>query len=422
MNSKEYKCNICNKFYASYKSLWLHTKKFHKNKEQSAIVNQNNTNNNTNNNNNNNNQNINQNNANNINQNTNNNYQNNTNNNNQNIHQNIHQNTNNNNNNNNNQNNTNNNNNNNQNNTNNNQNNNNNNQNNNNNNIDQNTINKIIKCEFCNKTFLSRFAKSNHKKKACKFNPNNSKYCNSSKLDILEKENSEIKKELNELKELLSKNCKIHPKTLQKINKNLINSNNNTTNNITNNTTNNTNNTINNTIINKTYVNFYEPIDYKILTEREILNILNKPWKSLEESIKTIHFNKKLPEYNNIFITNLKDNTAYIFDGNKFIAVSKSEALNDLITSHMDEIESSASEFENKISNNKFKNLNNFIDTINDNDKKYFHELIKKTYPNYKIYKCDSIKNLIYNNSDPKILEKLKNIDLENKIINNILE
>ena len=31
MNSKEYKCNICNKLYASYKSLWDHNKKFHKN-------------------------------------------------------------------------------------------------------------------------------------------------------------------------------------------------------------------------------------------------------------------------------------------------------------------------------------------------------------------------------------------------------
>jgi len=31
MNEKEYKCNICDKLYASYKSLWLHNKKFHKN-------------------------------------------------------------------------------------------------------------------------------------------------------------------------------------------------------------------------------------------------------------------------------------------------------------------------------------------------------------------------------------------------------
>ena len=223
-------------------------------------------------------------------------------------------------------------------------------------------------------------------------------------------------KELKELKELLIKHIKIHPKTLQKINKNLIN--NNTINNNTN-SNNTTNTTVNNNIINKTYVNFYEPIDYKILSKKEIINIISKPWKSLEESIKTIHFNKKLPEYNNILITNLKDNTAYIFDGIKFSAVSKREAINDLITSHMDEIESSATEYGETISEHKLKNLNSFIDTIGDNDKKFIHETLKKTYPNYKIYKCECIRNLIYNNSDPKILEKLKTMDLENKITNN---
>ena len=30
MITKEFKCNICNKFYTSYKSLWNHTNKFHK--------------------------------------------------------------------------------------------------------------------------------------------------------------------------------------------------------------------------------------------------------------------------------------------------------------------------------------------------------------------------------------------------------
>ena len=298
---------------------------------------------------------------------------------------------------------------------------------------------KLIICEYCNKIFSSKSSKSDHKRKACKLNPNNSNY---NELLELKKENEEMKKILNELKELFMNNLKIHPKKLQKINKDLIN-NNITNNNIINNTTinnnnNNNNNIINNTIINKTYVNFYDPINYKILTEKEILNIFNRPWKSLEESIKTIHFNKKFPEYNNIFITNRKDNTAYIFDGIKFCLVSKNDALNDLITSHMDEIESSATKYGERISENKLKHLNNFIETIeakprllsqkicqsifsdetiNDNDKKFIHEALKKTFPNYRIYKCDLLKQLIYNNSDTKLLEKLKKIDLEEKKI-----
>ena len=39
MNSKEYKCNICNKMYVSYKSLQNHNKKFHKTEDRSNVNN-----------------------------------------------------------------------------------------------------------------------------------------------------------------------------------------------------------------------------------------------------------------------------------------------------------------------------------------------------------------------------------------------
>ena len=43
---------------------------------------------------------------------------------------------------------------------------------------------------------------------------------------------------------------------------------------------------------------------------------------------KVVHFNDNRPEYKNIMITNLRDNIAYIFDGNKFIAQNKDIILN----------------------------------------------------------------------------------------------
>ena len=184
---------------------------------------------------------------------------------------------------------------------------------------------------------------------------------------------------------------------------------------ITKNVNNNSNNTINN--INKTYVNFYNSIDYKVLSKKEIMNILDKCCNSIEESIKTIHFNKKLPEYNNIFITNLKDNIAYIFDGTQFSAVLKNEAIDELMTSHLEEIESSVKEYENKLSDIKLKYINKFLDTINNEEEKYSYDN-KKFYPNYKNYKSELIKNLIYNYSDSKLLEKLKTLNLNNKIQN----
>jgi hypothetical protein len=39
-----YKCNICNKLYSSYKSLWNHNKEFHKNNNKNKHIQQNNNN------------------------------------------------------------------------------------------------------------------------------------------------------------------------------------------------------------------------------------------------------------------------------------------------------------------------------------------------------------------------------------------
>ncbi len=47
--------------------------------------------------------------------------------------------------------------------------------------------------------------------------------------------------------------------------------------------------------------------------------------QSLEESIKMVHFNKDRPEFKNIYITNLKDEYAYTYDGSKFNVILNSE-------------------------------------------------------------------------------------------------
>ena len=87
------------------------------------------------------------------------------------------------------------------------------------------------------------------------------------------------------------KNCKIHPKTLQKINKQLINNNinNGTINNITN------NGTINNNI---NIVKFGSENIKDNLNEKEILKILNSRYGAIEESIKEVHNKLNSLEFN----------------------------------------------------------------------------------------------------------------------------
>ena len=256
-------------------------------------------------------------------------------------------------------------------------------------------------CIYCNKHY-SRLDNIKRHYNTCKKNINNDKHKN--KTEIIDKKLEEFK---NTILDIIQKEAKIHPKTLQKINKQLINNN-------SNNTTN--NGTINNgTVINNTYVKFGNEQLASLLTRKDMLNIINKQCLCIEESIKTVHFNKNLPEYNNIFITNMKDTIAYIFDGARFILTSKDTVINDLYNSHLENIEHFLEEAE--IPENKYTKITKFLDVLNDDDKSFIDGANNnKKYPNYKAYKLIAIKNLIYNESDNKILKKLNNMDLYEKI------
>ena len=191
-------------------------------------------------------------------------------------------------------------------------------------------------CKICDKIYSGYQSLWNHNKKFHKNDEidnkdiKNNRYCsyckkmlsridNCKRHEFLckQKEKYNLTKEFDEFKNSvidILKTAKIHPKKLQKINKQLIN---------------NTTNINNGTIINNTFVKFgREKLD-QLLTEKQMYDIVNRCCNSIEESIKTVHFNPNMPEYNNIFITNMRDSTAYIFDGNKFILTLSSFYLSD---------------------------------------------------------------------------------------------
>jgi hypothetical protein len=261
---------------------------------------------------------------------------------------------------------------------------------------------KCYNCRFCNKEYNNKNSRWSHEKK-CKDNQldNNkiNQLDNNNKINELEEKNKKLEETINELKNqvatIIKEKGKIHHKTLQKINKQL-----NTTNNIT-----------NNGVINNVYVK-YNNISHDVLTKKEILNILSKHTKALEESIKKIHFNEKIPENNNVFITNLQNNIGYAFDGNQFVAINKGELLNDIIDTHLNEMFLSLNKYKDNIKSQTIDKINYLINMISKENKKYIdYENNSKVYKNYKDYKIDVVKMLIYNNSDKNKFDQIKKLD-----------
>jgi hypothetical protein len=219
----------------------------------------------------------------------------------------------------------------------------------------------LFYCRFCEKKYMHYQSRWRHEQ-ICK---NNLKTQN----EILKDENIKMKKnfekELNEMKEQLmeifKKECKMHPKTLQKINKQLQQQNN---------SGNINNGTINN-IINYNIIQLGDEKLSDVLTKKEQIKILNQKHQSLNYMTEYIHFNNKYPQFRNIAITNLKDNLAHMYDKNKnkFIVLKKDELLNTVIEMRMLDIEDFYNNHQDDLNTKTKNNIKKFIEKMsNDNN------------------------------------------------------
>jgi hypothetical protein len=134
-----------------------------------------------------------------------------------------------------------------------------------------------------------------------------------------------------------------------------------------------------------------------ILTKKQIAKILNSRYQAIEESIRTVHFNKSLPEYQNIKIKNLRSNMALIHDGKNFNATNQYNAVYELIDNHICVITQLLEEAKINISEKTVEKLGELIAKLEDEYNKFIDETTNRRYKNYKDYKIDNVKTMIYN-------------------------
>jgi hypothetical protein len=223
-------------------------------------------------------------------------------------------------------------------------------------------------CVYCNKKFQYRQGKWKHEK-ICKEKDN--------KTDEIKKLKEEMHKQLEDLKDLIQKSMKIHPKTLQKINNQLNN----------------------NGIINNNIVIQVGNEDFnKVLSEKEKIYLLNKYANSVIEMVKMVHISdkEKFKPYKSMYITNLQNNVAYKYDegSKKFIAVTKSELLDSIIDNRLADIENFHQDYKEKITAFTSKQITKFIERMTDEKE-------------YKDIKKEEIKFAIYNGRE-EIIQQIK--------------
>jgi hypothetical protein len=189
------------------------------------------------------------------------------------------------------------------------------------------------KCNFCPETFNTKPSKRRHELHYCK--ENNSLM--NSKIKTLEREKKKLEKQVEKM---LDKAC--------------------TVNNTTNNNTNNTNNNTNNIIV----VNNYGKENTDYLTVEKIAQLLNRPYDSIQDLIKILHFNIEHPENHNVKITNKKEPFALVWNDPIWEVRKKKSVIKDIVDKGYIMIDNTHDEVSHDSKANKkyLKFQNNFED------------------------------------------------------------
>ena len=230
-----------------------------------------------------------------------------------------------------------------------------------------NSTKDLYKCKFCDKEFTTSSSMYRHTNHTCKIKEredqkrddiyerlleletnNKVLLIKTKEIDVLKKQTNNVEKENKKLKKkvvLLEKNA----------NKVL---------NITNNA-----NNINNGIVAHINLIGYGKEDLTKINKKDILKAIQSGFDSALKLTETLHFNPKHPENHNIYITNIKDKYAMMFDGKDWNLTMKDILINKIYDDKKNYIADNLDEFIDSLSMSRKKALERWLSTDDDDDR-----------------------------------------------------
>ena len=269
--------------------------------------------------------------------------------------------------------------------------------------LDYNSESKNLKCNYCNKVYTRIDNLNRHLTKFCKVK----KDIDNQKEIIYQQLLEQMKLQNKKMEKIIKENKKLQ----NQITFNNYQNNNKNTYNINNNNINNTQN-INQGIINNINRNNIKIVafgneDLESIREDVIKSLLHKGFQSVNKTIEYVHFNKNKPENHNVYISNMKDLYAMIFDGEYWNLRDKKEIIDQL--------------FEDKqmFLNEKFQEFIDNLDPITKKKFKRFYNLQDDTELIENLKK--DVRLILYNKrkipmETKNMLEKTKSMYEKNKI------
>ena len=113
----------------------------------------------------------------------------------------------------------------------------------------------------------------------------------------------------------------------------------------------------------------YGKEDMSKIDKKEIIKAIQQGFDSTIKLTETLHFNPKHPEYHNVYITNVKDKYAMMFDGKDWNLTMKDILINKIYDDKKNYIEENLDEFIDSLSMSRKKALERWLTTDDDDEK-----------------------------------------------------
>ncbi len=152
---------------------------------------------------------------------------------------------------------------------------------------------------------------------------------------------------------------------------------------INNNTTNIETQNITNNQQNINLVAFGEE-DLSFISDKVCEWFLDRGFKSVPHLIEYVHFNKKYPQFHNIYLPNLRQNVIVFFDNDKWKTKNKNEVIEQLINDKLGFLTDKFEELQDNLKDSAKRKFGRFLNEHNSNNK--VNEKLK-----------DDIKLILYN-------------------------
>ena len=223
-----------------------------------------------------------------------------------------------------------------------------------------------LKCNQCLKTFSKMSNLTRHQNGRCK------KVSKENTEEIYNKLLAEMTKMMEEkdkkINNLITEVKKLKNKTvLVKGRRKTINTNSNNNTNINNNNTNTNIGQFNQQNINVKLVAFKKE-DLSFITDDVYKKILNKGFMSVPTLVEYIHFNKDKPQYRNIYISNMRDKYALVYDGENWQLRDREMILKELIDDKTDVLSIKFEEMIATLDEFTIRKFQRFLDEGDDDD------------------------------------------------------